>query len=127
MSSLLPYAITAMIAALTLYTIGVWGERLSKTLKLWHLLFFWGGLVCDTTGTELMRRIAGGQFNFDLHGLTGLLALILMAIHAIWATVTLIRGRQQELQAFHRFSLVVWIIWLIPFVTGIVLNSGMIK
>ncbi|HLZ58718.1 MAG TPA: HsmA family protein [Ktedonosporobacter sp.] len=124
--ALLPYAVVAMIAALILYSIGVWSERIARHLKLWHLFFFLGGLACDTVGTELMHRIAGGVFTLSLHSLTGLLALFLMAAHAIWALVVLIRKREKELRTFHYLSLVVWILWLIPFTTGAVLNSSLV-
>lgn len=41
-----------------------------------------------------------------------------MAIHFVWALVVLIRDREAELLTFHRFSLSVWGLWLIPYVTG---------
>jgi len=105
--------------ALLCYTIGVWGERLSGRMRPWHAAFFWLGLMADTTGTELMRRIAGG-FHLTLHGATGALALILMLVHAIWATVVLVRRDERALMTFHRISVVVWAIWLVPFIGGMV-------
>jgi uncharacterized repeat protein (TIGR03987 family) len=44
--------------------------------------------------------------------------LVLMAIHAVWAIVVLVRGRESELANFHKLSLWVWLIWLIPYATG---------
>ena len=38
-------AICVISSALVFYTIGVWGERLQKKLKLWHIIFFLLGLV----------------------------------------------------------------------------------
>lgn len=36
-------AICVITSALAFYTIGVWGERLQKKLKFWHLVFsYWG-------------------------------------------------------------------------------------
>ena len=46
------------------------------------------------------------------------LALILMALHLVWAVVTMLRNRPDEKRAFHRFSIVVWAIWLVPYFTG---------
>jgi len=100
--------------ALVFYSIGVWSERLAGVLKPWHLAFFWLGLVCDTWGTGLMFEMAGGM-NFDLHGLTGALAISLMAVHAVWATLVLIRKDEGWIYRFHRFSVVVWAIWLVPY------------
>jgi uncharacterized repeat protein (TIGR03987 family) len=102
--------------ALIFYSIGVWSERLSGRLKPWHLAFFWLGLVCDTWGTGLMLDMAGGM-NFDLHGLTGALAIALMFIHAIWASLVLMRRDERWIYRFHRFSVFVWAVWLIPYLS----------
>jgi uncharacterized repeat protein (TIGR03987 family) len=101
-------------AALVLYTIGVWSERLQGRLKWWHLAFFYGGLICDTVGTGMMFDYAGGM-TFDVHGISGLLAIILMAVHALWATVVLLRRDERLIVTFHRFSIAVWLVWLIPY------------
>ena len=105
--------------ALVLYSIGVWSERFAGRLKAWHLVFFWLGLVCDTWGTGLMLEMAGG-LTYDLHGLTGLLAIVLMFIHAVWATIVLIRKNEKLIVSFHKFSVVVWVIWLIPYFSPMV-------
>ena len=100
--------------ALIFYSIGVWSERLAGRLKPWHLAFFWLGLVFDTWGTGMMFEMAGGM-NFDLHGSTGLIAILLMFIHAIWATIVLLRKDERLITSFHRFSVAVWFIWLVPY------------
>ena len=94
MSPILTIAIVCMISALTFYTVGVWGERLTGRLKIWHLVFFWGGLIFDTTGTTLMGRMAG-KMEFNLHGITGTLAIVLMLGHAIWASLALIQKNEK--------------------------------
>jgi uncharacterized repeat protein (TIGR03987 family) len=103
--------------ALVFYSIGVWSERLAGRLKPWHLIFFWGGLIFDTVGTALMMEMAGG-ITFDIHGVTGVLAILLMLIHAVWATIVLIQKNEKAILNFHRFSVFVWVIWLIPYFTG---------
>ena len=82
--------------ALIFYSIGVWSERIAGRLKPWHLAFFWAGLVCDTWGTGLMLEMAGG-LTFDVHGLTGLLAIILMLVHAVWASLVLLRKDEKTI------------------------------
>jgi uncharacterized repeat protein (TIGR03987 family) len=109
--------------ALVFYSIGVWSERISGILKPWHLVFFWLGLLCDTWGTGMMFEMAG-RMTFDVHGLTGLLAIILMFIHAIWATVVLLRKNERWITSFHRFSVAVWVIWLIPYLSPIFISMG---
>jgi uncharacterized repeat protein (TIGR03987 family) len=118
MSQILMSAIICMILALSLYTLGVWSERFAGRLKPWHLLFFWAGFVFDTTGTTLMGVMAGSM-KFDFHGITGALAIALMLGHAIWASMALLAKREKVILNFHKFSLIVWILWLIPFVSGL--------
>ena len=124
MSPILTISIVCMISALAFYTVGVWGERLTGRLKIWHLVLFWSGLIFDTTGTTLMGRMAG-KLEFNLHGITGVLAIVLMLGHAIWASLALIQKNEKVLTDFHKFSLFVWVIWLIPFVSGLL--AAMLK
>ena len=113
----MPTSISVIITlALVFYSIGVWSERISGRLKVWHLVFFWMGLVCDTWGTGLMFDFAGGM-TFDVHGVTGVLAIVLMLVHAIWATVVLARRDEHAITSFHKFSIAVWLIWLVPFLS----------
>ena len=55
--SFLETAIVSITLALIFYTIGTWAERLQKTLKIWHVVFFLLGLTADTLGTSIMSRI----------------------------------------------------------------------
>lgn len=56
----------------------------------------------------------------------GLLAIILMLFHAGWATFTFVRGNEKTRGAFHTFSTVVWLVWLIPYVIGLLVGVPMI-
>lgn len=115
-------AIITITLALLFYTIGVWGEKIQGELKKWHLVLFYLGLVFDTTGTTIMSKIASEGFVLNLHGITGLLAIILMLFHALWATWVIIRNDQKAKVNFHKLSIVVWFIWLIPFISGVILG-----
>ena len=101
-------------AALVFYSIGVWSERFMGRLKPWHLVFFFFGLICDTWGTGMMFDYVGGM-TFDVHGISGLIAILLMLVHAVWALVVLIRKNEKAIINFHKFSVAVWAIWLIPY------------
>jgi uncharacterized repeat protein (TIGR03987 family) len=103
--------------ALVSYSIGVWSERLAGRLKGWHLTFFWCGLAFDTTGTGMMFEMAGG-IGTNTHSVTGITAILLMVVHAIWATAVLMRKDERAITSFHRFSIIVWSIWLIPYFSG---------
>lgn len=107
--------------ALLFYSIGVWSERFQGRLKVWHTVFFWLGLVCDTWGTGMMFDYVGGM-TYDIHGYSGVLAIALMFIHAIWATVVLWRKDEKMIASFHRFSIAVWLIWLVPYSSPMVLG-----
>ncbi len=85
---------------------------------------FYFGVTCDTIGTGAMGLLAGSLIQFNLHGLTGMLAILLMLFHAVWATVVLIRKDEALIKSFHKFSLVVWSIWLVPMISGMVLGSS---
>jgi len=114
-------AVLSMLAAVSLYTTGVFSERKAKLLKKNHIFIFWAGLFFDTLGTTIMGKISQG-ISFNFHGITGLLALILMFLHVIWATVVFNKGTIKQKTDFHTYSLIVWLIWLIPFITGMLLN-----
>jgi uncharacterized repeat protein (TIGR03987 family) len=107
----------AMLVALVAYSTGVWAERFAGELRAWHLPAFWLGLAADAWGTDQMFRLAAG-WHLTLHALTGAIALVLMAVHAVWAAVVVLRRDSQARARFHRISLTVWAVWLIPFMTG---------
>lgn len=119
---MLIYAIVFINLALVFYTIGVWSEKIQKRLKGWHLVVFWIGLLFDTLGTSFMAQIAQKGFSLDFHGITGLLAIALMLIHVVWATWVMLSHNKNMQLKFHKFSLFVWLLWLIPFVSGAVFS-----
>ena len=137
MSPMLMIASLAITAALIFYTIGVFAERRAGHLNGRHLALFWAGLVCDTTGTTVMTIMARsgvpGEAAPAIHGITGLAAILLMLFHAGWATLVYVRGRKadkaalKQEQTFHRFSTIVWLLWLVPYIIGLLVGIPMIK
>ena len=108
--------------ALIFYSTGIWAERIARYLRRWHVVTFWAGFVCDVTGTFLMHLMARGKFDIlDLHTLTGQIALWLMLAHAIWATVVVKRNHVSVREKFHRYSIFVWLIWLVPYFGGMIM------
>jgi uncharacterized repeat protein (TIGR03987 family) len=116
-----PAAVIIINLALLFYSIGVWSERFQGSLQVWHTAFFWLGLICDTWGTGLMFDYVGGM-SYDIHGYSGLLAIILMLVHAVWATLVLLRRDEKMIVNFHKFSVLVWLIWLIPYFSPMLLR-----
>ena len=68
------------------------------------------------------QAVIGAGLNAVM-AVTGAAALLLMAIHLGWAPIVLLRNRDVEMKRFHRFSLLVWAIWLVPYFTGAIGTS----
>ena len=125
MSSSVIISFSLITAALLFYSLGVWAERLARYLKPWHVVSFWIGFTFDVSGTWAMHLIAKGPFNLsEPHTLTGQIALWLMLLHAIWATYVVKKGNEKILTNFHRFSIFVWLVWLIPYLGGMFLGMN---
>jgi uncharacterized repeat protein (TIGR03987 family) len=117
------FGISFIFMACLFYTIGVWAEKIKGKLKWWHTIVFWCGFASDTVGTGAMYGIAGNIFRFNFHGVTGMIAIILMLFHALWATIVLLKKDEKMILNFHKFSIVVWCIWLIPMISGMIFGS----
>lgn len=116
-------SIILITLALAFYSTGVWAERMARYLQPWHVAAFWTGFVFDVAGTLAMHKIADGRFDIlEPHTFTGQLALWLMLIHAIWATYVTKKSKEKLRKKFHRYSLIVWLIWLIPYFGGMFLG-----
>ena len=125
MSSSLIISIVLITTALIFYSLGVWAERLARYLKQWHVVAFWIGFVFDISGTLAMHLMAKGPFDLtEPHTLTGQIALWLMFLHATWATYVVRKGSEKILTQFHRFSIFVWMVWLIPYFGGMYLGMA---
>ena len=105
--------------ALVFYSLGVWSERIAHYIKPWHVAAFWTGFMFDVTGTWAMHLIANGPLDLRApHTLTGQIALWLMLGHALWATFVVRKGSEAARTGFHRYSIIVWLIWLVPYFGG---------
>lgn len=130
MSFKLIMAIIAITLALVFYTIGVFSERKAKVLKKSHVIIFFLGLICDTTGTFLMSQIAkSGVSQISsttqmIHGVTGTIAILLMLFHALWAAWVLYKDDKEKQIVFHKFSIFVWCVWLIPYIIGAIIGMS---
>lgn len=110
-----------MTLALVFYSAGVWGERLIRNLRAWHVAAFWLGWGCDAYGTWLMDGMrAAGEEPGIVHSVTGTSAFLLMGVHAVWATWVLVRGSDEARRGFHRYSVAVWAVWLVPYLGGMI-------
>jgi uncharacterized repeat protein (TIGR03987 family) len=125
MSSLVILSTTLITLALLFYSQGVWSERIARYLKPWHVVAFWIGFTFDVSGTYAMHLLAKGPFDItEPHTLAGQIALWLMLIHATWATRVVLKNNEKLRLSFHKFSIVVWLIWLIPYFGGMFLEMS---
>jgi uncharacterized repeat protein (TIGR03987 family) len=124
MSATTAVASVLITLALIFYSLGVWAEHVARYLKSWHVAAFWTGFFFDTSGTLAMELIRPGFDWASTHTITGQIALWLMLGHAIWATRVVRRGSEEARRRFHRFSLVVWGFWLIPYIGGMFLGMA---
>ena len=124
MGSRLIIAIICIMLALIFYTAGVWMEHFKRKLLPRHVVLFCIGLLFDTTGTYIMSTLTGtgNSALLSAHGITGFIAITLMIFHALWAILVLVRKDERMQLKFHRFSIFVWVIWLIPFVLGMIMG-----
>jgi uncharacterized repeat protein (TIGR03987 family) len=121
MNSLALLAIIFMVLALFSYTISIWGARRTKGLKRIHVILNWVGLICDTTGTIFMLLLAGG-LSWSLHSIFGILAISMMLVNGILATLAYKKRQAALTSRYLEVSLFFWIIWLISFLAGMVLS-----
>ena len=124
MPPLLIYAVILFTLALVLYTTSVWSERLQNDFKTWHLLVFALGVIIDALATWLTIEFMGGIV-FTPHAVFGFISLIMMLLHFCWALVVYVGDKQAGRLQFHRFSLLVWSVWMMSYITGFV--SGIQK
>lgn len=122
-STTLILAIVFINIACLFYTIGVWAERIQLRLKWWHTIFFILGFICDTIGTTAMSILSGSLFKLTFHGITGNIAILLMLFHAVWAVIVLLNRNEKMILKFHRFSIFVWVVWLIPMLSGMIFGA----
>jgi uncharacterized repeat protein (TIGR03987 family) len=124
MSTTTAIASVLITLALIFYSLGVWAEHLARYLKGWHVVAFWTGFFFDTSGTLAMELIHPGFDWASSHTITGQIALWLMLGHAIWATRVVRKGSDRARRRFHGLSLVVWGIWLVPYIGGMFLGMA---
>ncbi len=119
---MLIFAVVFINLALIFYTTGVWIERKQACLSFLNVIIFWIGLLFDILGTIMMFILSNAGIEFNFHGITGIIGIILMLLHSIWATKVLVENQGEMKFRFHKFSIIVWLIWLIPFFSGAILG-----
>ena len=77
--------------------------------------------VIGALSESFMAQNSGGAMS-PLHPVTGFLAIALMLFHAAWATYVVFRGNEKTRRGFHTLSIVVWLVWLVPYFVGMLIG-----
>ena len=113
------YAIIATALALVFYTVGVWAQKRHGSLQAWHVIVLWIGFIFDFAGTAWMAGLSKAPPEINFHSVIGYLSITLMLLLVVLATCTLLKGSEIQKRDFYRFSIAVWIIWMISYLSGV--------
>jgi uncharacterized repeat protein (TIGR03987 family) len=116
-------AVILFTIALVFYTTGVWGERLRRELKPWHIVVFSLGVFTDALATWVTYKFIGALV-FTPHAIFGFIALFLMTFHFIWSILVISGTNEKSKARFHRFSIFAWGVWMFSYLTGFALGIG---
>ena len=112
---------TAITLALISYSYAVWGEQITKKLKGIFIAAFLTGFTLDLVGTGGMFLNTTGKAP-AIHGILGISALTVMGIHSLWATSVWLKKNEEAAKNFHHYSKFAYILWLLAFFSGPLLN-----
>jgi hypothetical protein len=114
--------IAAMIVAVVLYSIGVWGAFRAKKFSQKNVMFVLGGVVFDVIGTGGMFVSAGYKFVNDLHTYVALVAFFAMLAVGIVGAWAVQKKRDDLLTKLSKWALAPWALWAVVFVWGFYQN-----
>jgi uncharacterized repeat protein (TIGR03987 family) len=121
MPTIIIIAVISITAALIFYSIAVWWNWLTKRLQPRQLVLFYLGLACDILATGMMKSSVA-EVTYDLHTISGYTALALMLSVTVTGTYATLRHDDRILENFHKFGLPIWFIWVVSWLTGVVLG-----
>ncbi len=121
MSNLILLSVVLITLALILYSTAVWLNWRARRLTVAYIVTFWCAVASDALATRMMgARVE--TITWDLHTISGYLALALMAGLTLWGTLALVQKREDWLTTFHRFAMPIWVIWVGSYITGVYLG-----
>jgi uncharacterized repeat protein (TIGR03987 family) len=65
-----------------------------------------------------MELVSKTPFELNLHCVTGWIALLMMVFNTLYSTYIFFKGSKKQKQNIKLVSLIIWFIWLVPFVSG---------
>jgi len=120
--------LVALLVALILYSLGVFGVFRSKTVSSRHAMFLWIGFAFDVLATAMMAIEAGGldlsPLPDLLHTVVAFAAMFGMLAVAIVAFRALKSSDAAAQAALARWILAPWVLWVFVFVWGMVTRGS---
>jgi uncharacterized repeat protein (TIGR03987 family) len=111
------------VVALALYSTVIWTHFIQRKkapeLRRWMLWTFGIALALDVSATIFVCSLNSKGWTWDLHTTTGLVSVLIMALHFAWALDATLRTHGRCAELFNRFSLAAWGVWLVSFISGI--------
>ena len=115
-------AIILMILAFILYTSSVWVEHfVGFSIKV--VFGFTIGFISDIIGTCIMVYNSNPATSNDFHTFIGTTSILIMFIHAFWATQVLRFNKGKLL--FHTCSPYAWGLWIVAFGSGMYIHNAL--
>jgi hypothetical protein len=111
----------ALIIALVLYSVGVWGAFRAKAFSGKHHTMIWVGVCFDILATLMMSISAGGSLQWDtpankLHTAVALAAFLGMV--GVASAVSPLKVSAKASKALTRWAVAPWALWIGVYVFG---------
>lgn len=111
----------ALIIALVLYSVGVWGAFRAKAYSGKHLTMIWFGVAFDVIATLMMAISAGGSLQWDtpankLHTALALAAFLGMV--GVASAVSPLKLNEKARTALTRVAIAPWALWAGVYIWG---------
>jgi hypothetical protein len=113
----------ALIIALVLYSVAIWGAFRAKAFSGKHLAMMWLGIIFDLLATFMMVISAGGSLQWDtpankLHTALALAAFFGMV--GVASGVSPLKANERCRALFTKIAIAPWVLWLGVYVWGMV-------
>jgi len=96
-------------------------NRKAGVLTIKQLFVLLAGISLDFLGTAMMYTLSE-EVKYDLHTISGYLAITLMITMAVYALFAVVKKNQSMLTNFGKYFLPILIVWTISYATGIVVG-----
>ncbi len=127
MSKVVLASIIFMSLALLLYSAGVFLERKDKEVWPRHAVLYGIALAFDIISVTIITVYAGLKtgdpiptvITSNVNIIEELVGVVLLSVNVIWAIAVLREGTDKQLEIYHKFSLIIWVLWLAMYFLGL--------